>query len=308
MINVEEVKKKILNILDEKGPSLPVRIAKETKLSPMFASAILAELTSAKEVKLSKLKVGSSPLYLLPGQDEKLEPFAEDNFRGAEKEAYLKLKEVKTLDDQAQPPAIRVALRSIRDFAVPIKHDDKIFWKYSFASESEVKESLPRGMARGSVVKKEIKREIKQELKQEVQPEVKQVEISVVTPVKKLAPIFSAPVSAKSEPKQGTKAKKATTNFLEQIREFLAPKNIQLLNTVEIEKKEITARVEIEGKQYLLVAYDKKRVNEKDIMSAYKKSSKLGLPYYILVRGEQTKKMNETINAYQNLLKVDKLE
>ncbi len=129
MINVEQVKKQILNILDEKGPSLPVKISKEVKLSPMFTSAILAELTSSKEVKLSKLKVGSSPLYLVPTQEQKLEPFAEDNFKGAEKEAYMKLKQIKTLDDQAQPPAIRVALRSIRDFAVPIKHDEKIFWK-----------------------------------------------------------------------------------------------------------------------------------------------------------------------------------
>ncbi len=293
MINVEQVKKQILQILDHQGPSLPVRIAKEVKLSPMFTSAILAELTSSKEIKLSKLKVGSSPLYLLPNQDQKLEPFAEDNFKGAEKEAYIKLKQSKTLDDQTQPPAIRVALRNIRDFAVPIKHDDKIFWKYTFASEDETKKSLPK--SKFPILKLQ---------PQKLQPQKPQE----IKHESKLEPIFPSQKPQKSTQKTATKPKKSSTNFLEQIKEFLAPKNIQILNTIEIEKKEITARIDINEKQFLLIAYDKKRITEKDILKAHKKSSALNLPHYILSKGEQTKKMNETIQAYQNLLRVDKLE
>ena len=93
MIDVEQVKQKILKILRIKGPSLPVPISREIEMSPMFASAILAELVGEGRINLSNLKVGSSPLYLLPEQEQKLESFAESNLGGFEKQAYLKLKQ-----------------------------------------------------------------------------------------------------------------------------------------------------------------------------------------------------------------------
>ena len=92
MINVEEVKSKIIHLLNEKGPSLPIHVSKAVNMSSMFSSAILSELVNEKRVKLSNLKVGSSPLYLIPGHEEKLEKFTED-LTGFEKQAYLRLKE-----------------------------------------------------------------------------------------------------------------------------------------------------------------------------------------------------------------------
>ena len=90
MINIEITKQKITNFLNQKGPSLPIQIAKQIEMTPMFTSAILSELTNIKQVKTSSLKVGSSPLYFLPGQEQQLENFA-DNFSGIEKEAFLKI-------------------------------------------------------------------------------------------------------------------------------------------------------------------------------------------------------------------------
>jgi len=87
------------------------------------------------------MKIGSSPLYLLPGQEQKLEDHTE-NLKSIEKDAYLKLKENKIIMDEDEEPAIRVALRNIKDFAIPFRLQEKIVWKYAFTPEEEIQKLL----------------------------------------------------------------------------------------------------------------------------------------------------------------------
>lgn len=140
-INIVDSKRKILEYVSEKGPSLPVHFTKITGLSLTFTSAILSELLRERKLKLSNIRVGTSPLYLIPGQEDKLENFT-SNLKQPEIEAFIKLKENKILDDEKQDPIIRVALRSIRDFAIPIKKGDKLFWKYHLLSDEKALESI----------------------------------------------------------------------------------------------------------------------------------------------------------------------
>ncbi|RMD46165.1 hypothetical protein D6829_00100 [Candidatus Pacearchaeota archaeon] len=160
MIDVNEKKRRIVSYIRENGPSLPVRIAKAIEMSPVFASAILAEMLGEKTIKASFLKVGSSPLYFLPGQERMLESFS-NYLNGVEKEAFLKLKEKGVLEDRAESPAIRVALRNLRDFAIPFKEEGRIFWKYAFLEEKakpkkELKkeDSTAKAQEKGPALKK----------------------------------------------------------------------------------------------------------------------------------------------------------
>src|SRR3989304_2336466 len=138
MQNPDEIKERIISTLKSKGPSLPVHIAGEIKSSILFSSAFLGELVSEKKVKISHMRVGSSPLYFLVGQEPSLEKFFQ-HLRSKEKEAFLLLKEKKFLRDSAQNPAIRVALREIRDFALPFKKWEEVIWRYFLVPESEFK-------------------------------------------------------------------------------------------------------------------------------------------------------------------------
>ena len=74
-METEDTHKKIIEILKIKGPSLPIQIAKQIRISSLFVSAFLSELTDEKTIKVSHLKVGGSPLYLLPGQEPLLEKY-----------------------------------------------------------------------------------------------------------------------------------------------------------------------------------------------------------------------------------------
>ena len=105
------IKNKILSFLRTRGPSLPVHVSTDIKSTILFTSAFLSELVSEKKVKISNMRVGSSPIYFIPGQEQLLERFS-DNLKSKEKEAFLLLKEKKFLRDSIQHPAIRVAARA----------------------------------------------------------------------------------------------------------------------------------------------------------------------------------------------------
>jgi len=273
MINVQEVKEVILKYLDEQGPSLPIPVSKKTGISTIFASAILSELIHEKKVSTSNLRVGSSPLYLIPGQESKLENFA-DNLGGVEKETFLKLKESKVLQDELQTPARRVALRILKDFAKPFKADDRIFWKYAFITDEEAMSILN-----------------KTHLKTHPKP-------SVPEPRQIVQDKQAEPVHPKPKKIRQNNAK--TNKFLEEVTNFLKDEGIELLFIQDF-KKEITGRIKKNGVELFLYAFNKKRLNEKDIVKAYKKSLESGMNYYIISKGDLSKKTNDLIDALKNM-------
>jgi hypothetical protein len=137
MVEVNILKNRIIDVLKKKGPSLPIQIAKEISQNSIFTSAFLSELTDEKRVKTSDLKVGGSHLYLLEGQESQLEKFSKF-LHPKEAEALILLKKNKILKDSEQEPAIRVALREIKDFAESFKNDNEIYWKHILMPQSEV--------------------------------------------------------------------------------------------------------------------------------------------------------------------------
>ena len=294
MIDVQEKKKKILSFLENNGPSLPVRIAKTIEMDPVFASAIVSELLGTKQIKTSHMKIGSSPLYFIPGQEKRLEEYI-DNLKSVEKDAYLKLKEKIIITDEKEEPAIRVALRNIKDFAFPFKFQEKVMWRYAFTPEEKIQKLLSPEKAKTEEVPKawEIK---KDEIKQ-AKEESKRVEN-----------IFEKKSESIQKMKESTNKQKPTKTFLEQIEEFLKEKNTKIISIEEVDKKKVIAKTESSSKTALLFAFNKKRIDEEELMKCYKQSKTSNLPYHIIVMGDLTKRMNDTIDAYKKLLKIEKLE
>jgi hypothetical protein len=270
------IKGKIISFLKRNGPSLPVNIAREIETSPLFTSAFLSELVAEKRIKISNMKIGNSPLYFIQGQEFMLERFY-PHLKSREKDAFEFLKEKKFLKDSEQEPAIRVALREIKDFAMAFKKDGEIIWKYFSVPEREfsLKEVKPKLMP-----KKEIKKE-------------------------KSLGIFEKP----KKPKAPRKTSREKENKLfNKVKEFLAEKSIQLLDIKSFSKNELSLRVKENEEEKLLVAYNKRRINDKDIIKASKKASELNLPHIIVSFGEPLKKVDELIKASKNLSSIEKLK
>ena len=273
--DTSEIKGKIIDTLKRKGPSLPVHIAKEIESSILFTSAFLSELVSEKRVRISSMRVGSSPIYYILGQEPLLERFSQ-HLKSRERDAFILLKERKFLKDSQQEPAIRVALRQIKDFAIPFRLDEEIIWRYFTDPETEFKaKEKPR------IIEK------------------------IKIPKEKSLGIFGE----KEKPKRIRKKKVQRENkFFAKVKEFLSEKSIELIDILNFGRNELILKVRDKGEDKILISYNKKRVSESDIVKAAKKASEYNLPYIILSLGEPLKKTSVLIDAIKNLASIEKLK
>ena len=305
MIDVQKVnatKEKILNVIKTVGPSFPTRISREAGISPLFIGALLSEMLAEKKVMMSAMKVGSSPLYFLPDQETQLENFTQ-YLNHKEREAVSRLKDSLILDDETQDPAIRVALRKLKDFAIPITvHEDgteKLFWKFFTTSDERAKEIIepiitPKQHTepRKSVEETPLTERAIQAIKEEGREEEKEP-----NEVKKM--------------ERKMKKTKEPSAFSRNVKEYLAAKEIEVLEDLPTKAKEYNARVRIDtllGKQeYLLLAKEKKKLTEDDLAIALHKAQSEKMPALILTPGELDKTAKPYLDQWKNLLKFEKL-
>ncbi|MCX6750671.1 MAG: hypothetical protein NTZ83_04395 [Candidatus Pacearchaeota archaeon] len=352
--DASKIRERILSILRMKGPTIPVHISQELGISMLFASAFLSELLSDKLIKLSHMRVGNSPVYYIQGQEPQLERFS-NYLKSKEKEAFLLLQEKKFLKDSEQTPAIRVALRQIKDFAFPFRRNNETVWRYLTAKESEFKmevkpieeheyiEAKPKPFDKkereiGEKIIKDIKIEDIEEIrkdkeklekKEEIEEEEEYITLPVPIPEKnkeekkeehpsekkREKPTKEKPEKQKPRPQEKVdkKTKKKATpkqdnKFFDKIKEFLSKETIEIVNIESFNKNEILLRIKSEGTEKLLVAYNKKKILDTDIINANKKASQLNLKYLILCMGEPSKKLSSLIESAQNLEKIEKIE
>ena len=288
MATAAEQKEKIFTFIQSQGPSLPVKIATEIKTSTLFASAFLSELYGERKIKISNIRVGSSPLYYIPGQEAQLENFVE-HLNQRERDAFLLIKDKKVLDDEKQTPVIRVAMRAIADFAIPTRilsaNEQKLFWKYHLLSDSDATNMI------SSSQKPEPKKEDIAE-----SPKVKEKEQTE---------------EKEEKPKKIVEPRQTETNIGPAIRAYLERKNLVLISAVSEKKKEFHARVHsisLFGPQHFyLIAKDKKKVSSADIEALIKCSEKEKMPGIFLCPGEPDKKALSLLNEWTNLIKFEKV-
>jgi hypothetical protein len=277
---VNEAKQKILLNIQGNGPSYPAKIAREMNLAPLFISAFMSELVNEQKLKMSSMKVGSSPLYVFPGQENKLENFT--NYLGSkEKETWIKLKESKILKDQDQDPATRVALQNIKDFAVPFiltKQDQPTkYWRYFTISEDEVLKII----------------EPKTKKKEET-PAVREQDNSQIA----------------REPQKKPLKKKVLKEsaYLEKIKNYFASQNAELAEIKPLKAREYQALTTFQtalGKQkYLVLIKEKKRLTEEDIALSIHKAQTEKAPVLILTPGTLDKEAQTLSESWQDLVKI----
>lgn len=257
--NLVATKQKIVGILQAKGPSLPVQIASQTEINSLFAGALLSELAAEKTIKISHMKVGGSPLYFIKGQEHLLEKFYQ-YLPSKEKEAFLLLQKKKSLEDKQQHPAIRVALRNLKDFAFPFSQDAKIFWRFHSANKPEPI-ARPQNAPQLNIKKQETQLDIGLEKKT----------------------LITSPKKQKEKP-----------DFPLKIINSLQNNNIEILEEKEVKKKEFSAIVNINSAlgniKFLCVAKDKKRITENDLRLILQKAQTLKMPALVLFPQEINKK------------------
>ncbi len=289
MQDINATKERILSIIQKNGPSFPVQIARTINVTPLFTSVFLSELSEDSKLKMSHMKIGSSSLFYLSGQEAQLENFIE-HLNQREKEAFFLIKKTLVLEDSTQTPVIRVALRAIKDFAVPFKITkdgiDKIFWKYHLLSDEDFDRKVQK---------------ILNPNLQHAAPEEK--------PEEKI--ISKIAQDKTTEEKKEKKKKSQTSEFADKVKDYLLSKDIEILLSILEKKKEFMAKIRADtlfGKQeYYLIAKDKKKINETDLTIALQKAQSEKMIALIMSPGEIDKKAHPHLKEWRNLIKFEKL-
>jgi len=287
---MEDIKEKILQFMQQKGPVLPADVAKHINSNILMASAHLSELSSNRKLKISSVKVGGSPLYFLPGQETQLQKFS-DNLHEKEKKAYDLLLQKKILRDNESEPVIRVALRAIKDYAVPLqvnfKGSSEIFWRWYLLTNKEAEELI-----------KPLLKETKEKItKKRIEEKPKEIQKKIKEPIKREIPKTSQQIIKKILKKKPIK----TDNnlFLNNISSYLTRNKINILSKEIIRKTEIDFIVQVPSAvgniEYYCKAKNKKKINDTDLASAFAQGQLRKLPVLFLTSGELTKRAKEIL-------------
>jgi len=292
-----DAREKILQLIRIKGPIIPAQISKEINTNILMASAYLSELSSNNLVKISNTKIGGSPLYYLPGQEHRLQDFA-NKLHEKEKKSYELLKQNKVLRDTILDPVSRVTLRNIKDFAVPLKVDyqdkSEIFWKWYLISNKEAEELIKIQLT-PSKKTEEKKKEVQKPLKEDEQKEIKPIQKEV-----------------KKEIKPIKKEVALADEFDDKVQHYFSRNKINIIDKKIIRKnKEIELLVEIPSSvgdlKYFCKAKNKMKINDGDFSSAYMQGQSKNLPVLFITTGKLTKKANEMLEKEFKGLKVKQL-
>lgn len=300
----------IISLMRLRGPVLPADVGKAIKTNIIFAGAHLSELASRQKVKISSLKVGGSPMYYLPGQEARLQEYIK-NLDEKEVRAVEALRERKVLRDEGLEPLMRVALRNVKDFAVPLTvtagGNQELFWKWYLLSDSEA----------ADIIRKEIEPPIAEQKKEEVilaQPHINAVQPGVV---------FSRPAATVSQPQPITKPETVQKELVPEVTQkpkkperkkrekkadegiplsqsmhtFFGTKGIKVKEEVLRKDTEIISIVEVPSAvgylRYVCHARGKKRCTEKDLSAALIDGQVRKLPALFLYSGALAPKAEE---------------
>ena len=318
-MDTAETHEKIINVLREKGPSLPINIAKAVEISSLFVSAFLSELTNQKRIKVSSLKVGGSPLYYVGGHEKKLEDYYK-YLHPRESEAFLLLREHKVLRDSDQDPATRVALRSIKDFSVGFKIDGQIYWRFVSVPKEDVDGILNGDKNNESLPSNPSNPPTHLLSDEEANPPTReQSQISssaLVNKVVKEKPIqiasnkneFNNPVVVRNIKKKKQKPK---SDFVRNVITFIRNKNLEIVEEKDYKVKEynciIRIKSELGSMDFLTQAKDKKTITEGDFKKLLSKAQSIPLPAFMLYSGDISKKAKEYLRDYGSVLKARKI-
>ncbi len=319
---------RVKQLVRMRGPLIPSQISKEIGTNILMASAILSELTSKGDIKISSVKVGGTPLYYVQGQEQKLQNYTA-SLQLKEKEALEQLKANGVLRDHSMEPAIRFALRQIKDFAKPIEANSdgniELFWKWYMLPNEEAEYAIKKML--GYPEEKAVPdayQQAKQELMIEPVAGTAATQTTLTAPAtaavalsptpspapkqqvqqspQPLSPPIPEIVQKRRRQHQIPKPTVADDVFTKGLAEFFTKNNI------EIETDLLAAKPKKSEKEYVVllsssvgklrhycIAKSKKTITDADISSALVQGQLKKLPVMLLIKGELSKKAQELL-------------
>ena len=286
-----KVSRRVLELVRLNGPVIPTQISSEIGVSSLIASAVLSELVSNKVLKISSVKVGGTPLYYAPGQEEKLQNYTK-YLHEKEVKAYDILKSELIMRDSLLDPVVRVALRNIKDFAVPVSVSDsgnkELFWKWYLLPDVKAEQII-----KGRLQKKEER--------QAEKPDVPKEKTGTDVPEPKPQSGVSGQKTLPDSPRRKTPEKTVGTGtFAKKVEDYFSRNRIEIVQKIENKKRSeeefiVSVPSHVGTIKYYAKAKDKKTCNEGDLSTAFVQGQNRNMPVLFLTPGKITKKAGDML-------------
>ena len=303
----------VYEFIRENGPILPSAIADHFKISTLFASAYLSELSSKGLVEVSSIKVGGSPLYYVPEQRERLTEYKE-NLHEKEQRSFDMLKERGIIDDHELELVDRVAMRKMKDYAIPLNvslgSETRLFWKFYTLTDEEASQNIrmllqpPPAREPAQETPAEPTKTPVAESKEVVMEEPEQTRIQETPREQRV----EEPSSQQPIEKYTIRTEKSTHDGLAKdplgakLTAYFAKKEISVLYAEIARKgKEVYGVVEVPSVigelEYFFYAKEKSSITEKDVKEAYAESALLGYPLLYIAKGKIAKSATKLLDS-----------
>jgi Mn-dependent DtxR family transcriptional regulator len=313
-----------IRALIEQKPVQPTFVAKELMTNSMLASAMLSEMSEKGLLKVSHLKVGSSPLYYHPDHPEHLLDFVQ-HLNEKDRKTVNLLKEKKVLNDKELDPLTRVSLRNIKDFAKPldvaIDGVKELFWKFYLLTDEQSADEIrqlfqkkePAPEPQPAEAPKPQKARKPRAKKVKVEPQqttIAQPAAEAPNPAVADAKPAEAPKAAEPMPiapaEAASQALTGDDPFLQKLMAFFASSNITVLEQIALKKKSeydfvLQLTSPVGNLHYYCKAKNKAKIGEADLSHAYVTGQLKKLPILFLSPGTLTKPASDLIKELKGL-------
>jgi hypothetical protein len=307
-------KEKILEVVRQ-GPTVPSKIVKIVGGDTMLIGAMLSGMIGAGEVKISTLKMGGSPVYYIPGQEEKLEDFIQ-YLNEKDQRTVRDLKEARVIQDSKQDPLIRFSLKTIKDFAKQFEIRGQMFYRYFLVNKEDAERvasdmlkeqevppqevmlnknstALDKEVAIQHAVSKEPVEIQSNTGSETIGVEPKRATHTSEVPVK-IAHDVKGPKEPKElkELKEPKESKELKTDFFESIKSHVHKLGLDIVGKEKIKKTEyaLILKNHDSNEYHYCVAKDKKTINEGDLSTAFVFAHQKKMPCIFLMTGKLSKK------------------
>jgi hypothetical protein len=298
----------------EQKPVQPTFVAKELMTNSMLSSAMLSEMSEKGLLKVSHLKVGSSPLYYHPDHPEHLLDYVQ-HLNDKDRKTVVSLKEKSVMRDTALDPLTRVSLRNIKDFAKPldvsINGIKELFWKFYLLTDEQatehIKAILQPPAPEPAAEQKQAK--ARKPRAKKVKVDAQQATISQESPAVE-APKPAEPVAEEQKPitppDAASQALVSDDPFLQKLMAFFASNSITVLEQVALKKKNeydfvLSLASPVGQLHYYCKAKNKAKIGEADLSHAYVQGQLKKLPILFLSPGTLTKPASEHLKELKGL-------
>jgi len=308
-----DIKEQIVEFIRTRGPVIPVQVAKYINSTILIASAHLAELKANTLIETSYLKIGDTPLYYLREQKIRLQSFA-NNLGRVERKVYDSLRENKVLRESIMEPSLRVAIKTIKDFAIPLQVNyqgkSEIFWKWYLVDDTET-EHLIKGIMKpahkiteklppSDKLPEEITKEKHLQSISEKREKREKLKNFIDTKKDKLHEQQKTLDLKKIGKKKSREKSSRKNNILnKKIEHYFSNNKIEIIEGSLDSKGDIVVHVPspIGSLRYFCRIKNKKKINDGDLSSLFIHAQSRKLPSLLITSGELTKKSKEMIEG-----------